>query len=114
MNYQSVARAVQQIRFGLMTAASLLGNDEAQTPPMAGKPHALRGSVTKRCGGASGGWRRNGGKVAAVNQGDLCGPRTAFMPQQEPKSRRAGVRASVGARKRRNGRGAKGRRKVDA
>jgi hypothetical protein len=53
-------------------------------------------------------------KVEYVKQGDLSGRRTAFMDQKGPKSRRAGVRALIVAWKRRNGRGAKGGRKVDA
>jgi hypothetical protein len=42
-------------------------------------------------------------------QGALRG-RTVFMLGRESKSRRAGVRALIVAMKRRNGRGAKGRR----
>ena len=53
-------------------------------------------------------------KVVYVKQGDLSGRRTEFMSQKAPKSRRAGVRALIVARKRRNGRGAKGGREVDA
>jgi len=53
-------------------------------------------------------------KVVYVKRGDLSGRRTAFMNRKVPKSRRAGVRALIVARKRRNGRGAKGGRKVDA
>ena len=45
-------------------------------------------------------------------QGDLRG-RTVFMLIREPKSRRAGDRALIVAKKRRNGRGAKGARKVE-
>lgn len=60
-----------------------------------------------------GGWRQNGGKVAAVNQGTLRGTKTAFMLGNEPKNRRAGVRVSIVARKCRNGHGAKGHRKVE-
>jgi len=51
---------------------------------------------------ALGGWRRNGRDGCAREQGDLSGQES-----------RAGVRALIVARKRRNGRGAKGGRKVD-
>jgi len=59
--------------------ASQLGNGEAQTRE-SGKPSTLKGSVIKRCWGASGGWRRNDGKVEYLNQGDLAGVWTVFMP----------------------------------
>ena len=49
-----------------------------------------------------------------VKQGGLSGRRTVFMRQEAPKSRRTGVRAPIVVWKRRNGRGAKGGRKVDA
>ena len=52
-----------------------------------------------------------------VKQGDLLGREVdGVQAQREPKSRErwAGVRALIVARKRRNGRGAKGGRKVDA
>ena len=50
-----------------------------------------------------------GTKGVYVKQGDLFGVRTVFV-----RAGRAGVRASVVARKRGNARGAKGRRKVEA
>jgi hypothetical protein len=53
-------------------------------------------------------------KVVCVKQGDLSGRRTVFMNWKVPKSRRAGVRALIVAMRRRNGRGAKGGRKVEA
>lgn len=53
------------------------------------------------------------GSSCDVNQGDLHGTRVVFMHDAVPKSRRAGVRASIVAQKRGNARGAKGRRKVD-
>lgn len=53
--------------------------------------------------GLSGVWRLNDRKVEHVKQGDLCGEES-----------RTGVRALVVVMKRRNGRGAKGGRKVDA
>jgi hypothetical protein len=69
-------------------AASQLANGEAQTRE-SGKPSTLRGSVIKRCWGASGGWRRNDGKVEYMNQGDLAGVWTVFNPpkaDEEPAS----------------------------
>ncbi len=69
-------------------AASQLGNGEAQTRE-SGKPSTLKGSVTKRCWGASGGWRRNDGKVGYMNQGDLAGVWTVFTLVFQPKSRPA-------------------------
>ena len=93
--------------------ASQLGNGEAQTRE-SGKPSTLKGNVAKRCWGASGGWRRNDGKVGYMNQGDLPGVVTVFMLETSRIAARAGVRAAIVARKRGNARGAKGRRKVDA
>jgi hypothetical protein len=52
-------------------------------------------------------------RVVGGKLGDLCGVRTVFM-LDEPKSRRTEVRAPIVARKRRNGRGAKGCRKRNA
>ena len=56
---------------------------------------------------AGGGWRRNGGKVWCVKQGDP--PVT-----EHPRGWQAEVRGAVVARKRSNVRGAKGARKVEA
>jgi hypothetical protein len=66
-------------------AASQLGNGEAQTRD-SGEPSTLKGSVSKRCWGASGGWRRNDGKVEYVNQGDLSGVRrcSGWESAEEP------------------------------
>ena len=69
-NDQSVTR-VNSIRPGC--PASLLGNGEAQT--RFGKPATLRGSVSKRLQGQSGGWRRNGPKARCMKQGDLSDDR---------------------------------------
>jgi hypothetical protein len=55
-----------------------------------------------------------------VKQGDLLGNRTVFMSREAPKSRPAGVRASIvavlpeGREKRGNARGAKGCREMDS
>ena len=65
--------------------------------------------------GLFGGWRRNGWKAMCVKQGDLCGVRSVFMVPCAPEEpNRAGVRASIVVLKRRNGRGAKGCRKMDS
>jgi hypothetical protein len=54
-------------------------------------------------------------KAVHVKQGDLSVSETPVFMLREPKNRaRAGVRAAIVVRKRRNGRGAKGRRKVKA
>jgi len=55
-------------------------------------------------------------KAVHVKQGGLSANETPVFMLREPKSRaaRAGVRAAIGAWKRRNGRGAKGRREVKA
>jgi hypothetical protein len=97
--------------------ASLQGRGEVQPPDLgrSGKHQPLRGSVRKRVGDAIG-WlatERNQ-KAVHVKQGDL--PRaavSAFMLEgaEEPRPG-AGVRAAIVVRKRRNGRGAKGCRKV--
>jgi hypothetical protein len=70
---------------------------------------ALKGWVTKRPWGRSGGWRRKASKARRVKQGDLRGARgKAELPDH-----RAGVRALVVAMKPGNAGGAKGCRKVE-
>src|SRR6266705_3009116 len=54
-----------------------------------------------------GGWGQKGGKCGRDKQGDPPGPERCSWPQG-PKSRRAGVRASIVTTKRGNARGAKG------
>ena len=50
-----------------------------------------------------------------MKQGDLIGSETVYpLPEGKGRADRSGVRASIVARKSRNGDGAKGRRKVDA
>jgi hypothetical protein len=96
-------------------AVSLLPTGETQTRgPSRGKPGTLKGSVTKRYRGASGGWRRNDGKVRYMNQRGLIGTGTAFILARAEEPYRSGVRAAIVAEKRGNARGAKGRRKVEA
>src|SRR5216684_301212 len=63
--------------------------------------------------GRWGGWGRKGWKRGRDKQGDPPGTERCSWPSG-PKSRPAGVRASIVARKRGNARGAKGRRKVEA
>src|SRR5439155_27242375 len=60
-----------------------------------------------------GGWGQKDWKCERSKQGDPPGPERSSRPQG-PKSRWAGVRASIVARKRGNARGAKGCRKVEA
>jgi hypothetical protein len=84
-------------------------------PARVGRAVALRGSVRKRPPGASGGWRRNGRDGRAreagrpVHVGILVFMRA--WGAEEPGAG-TGVRVAIVAVKRRNGRGAKGRRKV--
>jgi len=63
--------------------------------------------------GAWGGWRRNGWKAGYVKQGELWEVSTVFMLLGNRRAAPAAVRAAIVAMKRRNGRGAKGGRKVD-
>ena len=89
---------------------------KSRPEPARRKRCALRGSVRKRRRGRvrwletewSEGRAREAGRPARRAEGGV-------HARREPKSRerRAGVRAAIVARKRRNGRGAKGRRKVD-
>jgi hypothetical protein len=58
------------------------------------------------------GWEQKGWTWVRDKQGDPPGSERGSWPHG-PKNRPAGVRASVGALKRGNARGAKGRRKVD-
>ena len=71
--------------------------------------------MEKRCWGRSGDRRQKGRKAKRVNQGDLSGEESAFIEAENPYEELTptGGRASIVARKRRNGRGAKGRRKVE-
>jgi hypothetical protein len=94
-------------------AVSWLANGETQTRE-SGKPSTLRGSVSKQCWGASGGWRRNDGKVEYMNQGDLSGVRRCSCWLTSRRAARSGVRAAIVVMKPGNSGGAKGRRKVDA
>ena len=48
----------------------------------------------------SGGWRQNGRKRKRSKQGDLLGTTRCSWPEEGPKSRPAGVRASITAKKR--------------
>ena len=57
------------------------------------------GNVPWRGGAAAGGWRRNGRKVGCVNQGDLRVQEPEFMPGEGRRAGRAGVRASIRAKK---------------
>jgi len=67
------------------------------------------GNVQKRRQGTGGGWRRRDRKFRCVKQGDLFGTETVFMlPVGNRRAARAGVRASIVAKKSRNGDGAKG------
>ena len=62
----------------------------------------------------SGGWRWNGRKGHSRKRGDLsAGGRSSWLVEG-PKSRPAGVRSPIGARKPGNAGGAKGGRKVNA
>ncbi len=87
--------------------------------PRAGSSGLRPGAETKRERrqmpglGRRGGWRRKGWKRGRDKQGDPPGTERCSWPSG-PKSRPAGVRASVVAKKRGNARGAKGRRKVEA
>src|SRR6266702_2454638 len=63
--------------------------------------------------GRRGGWGQKGWKCERSKQGDPPEPERCSWPQG-PKSRRAGVRASIVARKQGNACGAKGCREVEA
>ena len=62
----------------------------------------LKETVNERKAAAlpSGGWRQNGRKCKRGKQGDLLGSTRSSWPAEGPKSRSAGVRASIVARKR--------------
>ena len=110
-----VRRMTNAIRPG--GVASLLGNDEAQPPmPVIGKWPPLRGSVRKRAVDTTwGGWRRNWINGRAREAGRPVAVRVlVFMRAWDAEEPGAGtgVRAAIVAGKRRNGRGAKGRREA--
>lgn len=89
-----------------LDTAGCLGEPAAnwRSPDRKRKPAELRGSVSKRRRGTSGGWRRNGWKAEHMTQGHLLGTRR----------RPAGVRGARVALKPGNSGGAKGPRKMDA
>jgi hypothetical protein len=110
-----VRRMTNAIRPG--GVASLRVNDEAQpSMPEIGKRPPLRGSVQKRAAGTTrGGWRRNGINGRARKAGRPVAVRVlVFMRARgaEEPGAGTGVRAAIVVSKRRNGRGAKGRRKA--
>ena len=100
MNGQSVTvmpMTVNSIRQGVV--ASLLGMCEAHVPGNNGKVTACPGHAKHGGDATSGGWRRNGGKVHNRKRGDLSVKGRCSWLQESPKSRPAGVRASIGAKK---------------
>ena len=109
-----VRRMTNAIRPG--GVASLLAKGEAQPPMLeVGKWPPLRGSVRKRAAGSTwGGWRRNGINGRAREAGRPVAHEWGVHAGCPPKS--PGHRSQSGHRstKRRNGRGAKGRREVTA
>ena len=108
--------------------ASLLDNGEAwkqlaalrigaATSVRSGREHNEGGLLVACESGGKvlwGGWRWNGRKAGYVKKGDLFQARTAFKSVMERRAAGTGVRAIIVAGKRRNGRGAKGGREVDA
>ena len=71
--------------------------------------------MIKRCGGDVG-WVETewSGRPYDLTRGDLRDREREFIPEQRDEEPRAEVRASIGAKKRRNGRRAKGCRKVES
>jgi hypothetical protein len=96
-----------------MSEARNLASEKGEWKRGATGGKAETGNDRKAPPDTSGGWRRNGRKVAWMSRGRPVGDRTAFMPAEGRRTGPAGVRASVVAVKRGNARGAKGRRKVE-
>jgi hypothetical protein len=108
-----------------LDSAGCLGEPAAKwrNPDRKRKPVTLKGSVSKRWRGTPGGWRRNGRKAKHMTQRDLSGANrcsssaTAALwgdsRREDAKSRRAGVRGAIVAKKPGNAGGAKGSRKMD-
>jgi hypothetical protein len=109
-----VRRMTNAIRPG--GVVSLRVSDEAQPPmPAIGTRPPLRGSVRKRAVDTT--WvvgDGTGSTAVHVKQGDLGRERAVFMRSGAEEPHAPGVRAVIVAGKRRNGRGAKGRREVTA
>jgi hypothetical protein len=105
------ATQVNSIRPGRVT--SLLASGEVQTG-FSRLPATLRGSVSKRSRDSHGGWRRNGleGLVHEIERPAWA--RRASMIEPVRRTRHAGVRGVVVARKPGNAGGAKDSRKMDA
>ncbi len=96
----------------LCRLASLLAIGEASTCEY-GRPVELRGSVAKLRRGATGWLAMEWSERPCTWTGEAC-PRAmaVFMPESR-RAVRVGIRGSIVAKKRRNGRGAKGAREVD-
>ena len=58
-----------------------------------------KGNVPWQGGAGAGGWGRNGRKVEGVDQGDLRVQEPAFMSVEGRRAGRAGVTASIRAKK---------------
>lgn len=86
---------------------SLPREGEISTCLLAGNQYPLKGGVQKRDWGTSGEWRRNGHDGVAQDAGSPAREKDGVHAPRSRRAARAGVRAPIVARKRRNGRGAK-------
>jgi hypothetical protein len=110
----SVQSVGERTRYGQAYSMSLQRPRRNLAPPEGGGPVRLRGSVRKPRRGTSGGWRRNGHDGVAQDAGSPARGHRRCSCARCRRAARAGVRAPIVARKRRNGRGAKGRRERNA
>lgn len=94
-------------------SASLLAIGEASTCEY-GRPVELRGSVSKLRRGATGWLTMEWSERPCTWTGEACPRAMAVFMLNSRRAARVGVRGSIVAVKRRNGRGVKGARKVDA
>jgi len=96
----------------LCRSASLLAIGEASTCEY-GRPVKLRGSVLKLRRGTAGWLTMEWSERPCTWTGETCPRAIAVFMLNSQRAARVGVRGSIVAKKRHNGRGVKGARKVD-
>jgi len=109
---------LNSIRFHRLASLQFKGEAENRTPAREGQGNSGNPSRVQTVSAAAGidGMVGDGmaGSWSDVNQGSRAGKGAAFMAQRHEEPRPEGDRASIGAKKRGNARGAKGGRKVNA
>jgi len=118
-NYQSISTTMlNSIRFHRLASLQFKGEAENRTPAREGQGNSGNPSRVQTVSAAAGidGMVGDGmaGSWSDVNQGSRAGGRNGVHGRRPEEPSPEGDRASVGAKKRGNARGAKGGRKVNA